>query len=139
MKLNTINVTAILAALLIVAMAGTAQAAPKGCSNATLHGVYGALLTGVVGGAPFASLDEVIADGNGNASGTGTANANGTVSTVPISFTYTINADCTGSATFSSGSTQSLIVKVDGSEVYILSTSPVPGTVISGTAHRLNN
>jgi hypothetical protein len=138
MKLNRINVVAIVAALLVVATAGTAQAGAKTCSNATLQGTYAAVLTGVAGNAPFASLDAVTADGAGNASGSGTSNVNGSVSTVSISFTYTINADCTGTAMFSTGSTQALIVKLDGSEVHILSTSSVPGTVISGTAHRLN-
>ena len=139
MKLNTINVTAILAALLIVATAGTAQASGGNCSTATLKGNYGAVLTGFAGVAAFATLDLVTADGFGNASGSGTSNVGGTVSTTPISFTYTINSDCTGSATFSNGSTQNLIVKQDGSEVYILRTGPPQaGTVISGTAHLLS-
>ena len=133
------NVTATLAALLIVATAGSAHAGNT-CSTATLKGSYGALLTGFVGGAAFATLDLVTADGFGNASGSGTSNVGGTVSTAPISFTYMINSDCTGSATFSNGSTQNLIVKQDGSEVYILRTGPPSaGTVISGTAHLLSS
>jgi hypothetical protein len=108
--------------------------------TSTLKGNYAAVLTGFVGGAAFAALDLATADGYGNLSGSGTSNVGGIVSTAPISATYAINADCTGTATFSNGSTQNLIVKQDGSEVYILRTGPPSaGTVVSGTAHLLSS
>ena len=139
MKPTISNMTAVIAALLIVASAGTAYG-KKACSNSTLQGQYGAVLTGFSGGYAFAALDTVIADGAGTLTGGGTIVVNGTATAVPISATYTVNSDCTGTATFSSGSTQALIIKNDGSEVYILRTGPTDaGTVISGTAHRLDN
>ncbi len=138
MKLTATHVTTIFAALFLLATATPVRA--SSCSNATLKGSYAALLTGFSGGLPFAALDHVTADGLGNLTGTGTVNVNGTVSSgVPLSATYSINADCTGSATFSSGTTQNLIIKSSGSQVYITRTGPATtGTVVTGTANRLS-
>ena len=138
MKRTTAHVTTIFAALFLLATATSVQAAA--CSNATLKGNYAALLTGVSGGLPVAALDHVTADGLGNLTGTGTINVNGTVSSgVPLSATYSINADCTGSATFSSGTTQNLIIKLNGAQVYIIRTGPATtATVETGIAYRLS-
>ena len=141
MKPTISKFTMVLAALVVLAAAKPALADSKTCSNATLNGNYAAVLTGFSGGFAFSALDLATADGNGNLTGTGTVNVNGTVSTgVPISATYTINSDCSGTVTFSSGTTQALIVKTDGSVVYIIRTGPPStGTVVSGTATRLSN
>src|SRR5260370_684440 len=138
MKLTATHVTTIFAALFLLATATPVRA--SACSNATLKGNYAALLTGVSGGLPVAALDHVTADGLGNLTGTGTVNVNGTVSSgVPLSATYSINADCTGSATFSNGITQDFIIKLNGSQVYIIGTGPATtGTVVTGTANRLS-
>jgi hypothetical protein len=45
-----------------------------------------------------AYLEQVILDGKGNVSGSGTFSLAGAIYTVPITGTYTENADCTGSA-----------------------------------------
>ena len=116
--------------LIAVSMLATtlvsAQASPEPspvCSTSLLKGTYGALLHGMASGLPFAALDVVIADGQGSLSGTGTIAYNGVVSRgVPISATYVINADCSGSATFSSGATQNLIITRSGAEAQFIRT-----------------
>ncbi len=139
MKRIVPQLPAICLALLLPALATTARADNGGCSNATLKGSYAAVLTGFSSGFAFAALDLAVADGYGNITGTGTVNVNGTVNSVPFTATYTVNADCSGTATFSNGSTQSLVVKRDGSEAYIIRTGPAAtGTVVTGTAHRLS-
>ena len=124
-----------LATLGFVAGSVAYAAAPQ-CSNATLKGHYSATITGTLGGVPFAELDLVTATGNGTFSGTGTASENGVISTVEFTATYSINSDCTGSATLSTGVTQNFNIKQDGSDVNFISTNS--GATITGEAKRLN-
>lgn len=123
-------------AILGAFMVPSANAAPK-CSNATLKGSYSALITGTVAGLPLAELDLVKSPGNGTFSGTGTLVFNGSVSTVTISATYTVNPDCSGSATFSDGTTQNLNIMADGSEVNFIGTNDA-AAVVTGIAKRLH-
>lgn len=118
-------------------MVPSAHAQGAHCSNFTLKGTYSATITGTLGGAPFAELDLITSTGNGTFSGTGTVSENGVISTgVPVSATYTVNSNCSGSAVLSSGVTQNFNIKADGSEVDIISTSS--GTTITAVAKRLN-
>jgi len=60
---------------------------------------FAANLSGSINGVgPVAYVEQVILDGKGNVSGNGTFSVDGTIYTVPITGTYTENADCTGSA-----------------------------------------
>jgi hypothetical protein len=114
-----------------------ARAAGPHCSNATLKGAYSAAITGTLAGAPFAELDLITSTGNGTFTGTGTVSENGVISTgVPVSATYTVNSDCSGSAVLSSGVTQNFTIKTDGSEVDIISTTA--GTTLTAVAKRIN-
>ncbi|HEV2380733.1 MAG TPA: hypothetical protein VG206_13185 [Terriglobia bacterium] len=116
----------------------SARAQGVHCSNITLKGTYSATITGTLGGEPFAELDLITSTGNGTFSGTGTVSQNGVISTgVPVSATYTVNSDCSGSAVLSSGVTQNFNIKQDGSDVDIISTSS--GTTITAVAKRLND
>lgn len=127
-----------LAFSVLALVAPSSTSAGVHCSNTTLKGTYSATITGTLGGAPFAELDLVTSTGNGTFSGTGTVSENGVISTgVPVSATYTVNSDCSGSAVLSSGVTQNFNIKEDGSEVDIISTSS--GTTITAVAKRLNN
>ena len=127
-------------AFAILGLVSAPQARAHGlhCSNATLNGTYSASITGTLGGAPFAELDLVTSNGNGTFSGTGTISEDGVISTgVPVSATYTVNSDCSGSAVLSSGVTQNFNIKADGSEVDIIAT--VSGATVTAVAKRLNS
>lgn len=115
--------------------APSAQAAAF-CSNHTLRGAYGATITGTVAGLPFAELDLVSADGNGSFSGTGTVSYNGSISTVSFTATYTVNSNCSGSASLSTGVTQNFVIKADGSEVQFIGTNS-PDAQVTGDAKQL--
>jgi len=121
--------------IVVLLMAPKAQAGTL-CSNRTLKGSYGATITGTIAGLPFAELDLVSADGKGNFSGTGTVSYNGSVSNVTFTATYTINSDCSGSASLSTGVTQNLVIKADGSEVQFIGTNS-PDAQVTGDAKQL--
>lgn len=137
-SINSAMATTVLAGMVVLAMASSAQASNQPCSNATLSGDYGATLTGTVNSLPFAALDLVTADGNGNITGTGTIVSNGTV--IPTSFTatYTVNSDCSGSFSSSTGTTENIVIKRDGSEVEIIVTgTPLGPATVTGLAKNL--
>jgi hypothetical protein len=117
-------------------LAAPALAKSNACSVATLQGSYGATITGTVAGLPFAELDLVTSDGHGNVSGNGTLSYNGAITPVTFTFTYTFNADCSGSAVFSNGVTQNLIITTDGSDVQFIGTNN-PSAQVTGHAKRL--
>jgi hypothetical protein len=133
--------TTILAGALILNMVPNANAQPpKSCSNATLRGAYGATLTGTVNNLPFAALNLVNGDGNGNITGQGTIVYDGTV--IPSSFTatYTINPDCSGSFSSSTGTTENIVISREGSEVQIIVTGLALGpATVTGLAKKLTS
>jgi hypothetical protein len=69
------------------------------CSNASVAGEYGTILTGTqilpTGAVPFAAVNRTTYDMAGNLWGTQTRTSNGTVSRVTFRGTYTLNSDCT--------------------------------------------
>jgi hypothetical protein len=130
---SAISVTAI--GMFVLLMAPRAKAMPP-CSNRTLRGAYGATITGTIAGLPFAELDLVSANGKGGFSGTGTVSYNGSVSTVTFTATYSINPDCSGSASLSTGVTQNLVIKADGTEALFIGTSS-PDAQVTGDAKQL--
>ena len=140
-KIKTAITTTILAGTIVLNMVSNAYAhAPKACSNATLRGDYGATLTGTVNNLPFAALNLVNGDGNGNITGEGTIVYNGTV--IPSSFTatYTVNPDCSGSFSSSSGTTENIVINRDGSEVQIIVTGLALGpATVTGLAKKLDS
>ena len=130
-KIKTAITTTILAGTIVLNMVSNAYAhAPKACSNATLRGDYGATLTGTVNNLPFAALNLV----------NGTIVYNGTV--IPSSFTatYTVNPDCSGSFSSSSGTTENIVINRDGSEVQIIVTGLALGpATVTGLAKKLDS
>ncbi|HWS98213.1 MAG TPA: hypothetical protein VN620_17245 [Candidatus Methylomirabilis sp.] len=97
-------------AVLVVAFAGTAVAAPPGnesdghrCSNKTLNGSYGFLLEGAYlpSGPPFRGVVMQTYDGNGGITQVDHVVFAGSpppVEWAPGTGTYSVNADCTGAA-----------------------------------------
>lgn len=73
---------------------------PATCSNATLNGNIGFVITGTDASGPTATGGQVTADGKGGFTGLETISENGTVTAeAPLTGTYTVRANCTGKAT----------------------------------------
>jgi len=71
------------------------------CSNASLTGKFGFLLSGVhVSMGDYALMGIFTVDGKGNLEGKGVQSANGQQGQVSFVGTYSIETDCTGSASF---------------------------------------
>ena len=128
-----------------VAQQDTQQAAPR-CSNANLSGGYGFSVNGTTANAEHYSLvGRFVADGKGGVTGVSTQSVNGAISRPSFTGTYTVNADCTGTAnlTFDYGGTAPLnfIIVDDGKSVDIISagTSGSQGDNEVGTATRQFN
>ncbi|MBA3913058.1 MAG: hypothetical protein H0X25_04200 [Acidobacteriales bacterium] len=136
---TSLATTLSVAIVMLLGVAASVQAQNVGgkrCSNLTLSGTYGAVINGMSHGLPFAALDVVVADGKENFSGSGTVSYNGVVTRgVPLSATYAVNSDCSGSVTFSTGATQNLVVTADGNLVQFIRTDD-PDAQVTGDARR---
>ena len=121
----------------------------KPCSLATLAGRYSFVESGFILGLapsplPAADVGTFSSDGLGGMTGGGeTLTVAGRVVTDTFSNgTYTVSADCTGTASWTatlsngqqSARTVSFSVAGNGKEIFVLSTQP--GTVLSGVAHK---
>jgi hypothetical protein len=97
MKLMQLFVIVLAAGQLMSALPNTA------CSNATLQGGYGFVLTGVNSSSTLAAIvGEITADGNGNLTGSETISNDGVISSnVALTGTYSIKSTCTGTAKIS--------------------------------------
>ncbi len=86
----------IVTAVLVLGLAAWGQ-----CSNANVTGKYGFSGTGLdKKGSPIALIGYIKADGKGKFTGTETGSDDGSVITnAPVTGTYTVNSDCTGSGT----------------------------------------
>ena len=96
---------------------------------------FAANLSGsVIGVGPVAYGEQVILDGKGNVSGNGTFSLDGAIYIVPITGTYTENADCTGSAQITPQGLSALnfnfVVVNAGKEILLVETDT--GTIVSG-------
>src|SRR5215467_13341361 len=99
--------TAVLTTALAVSIGSTAQAAGKGCSNATLTGTFAYTNTGFFTAAaapplqagPFAGVGLQTFDGNGGTAATTWISVNGNIFQGTIKGTYSVNPDCTGTLT----------------------------------------
>jgi hypothetical protein len=107
MKRNITAKTLTIAALaaLAVGIAPSAQAADKGCSNASLYGTFADKDTGFIIPAPnaapvpFAGVNAITFDGNGNMTATGFGSVGGSTGSQTETGTYKVNSDCTGTYT----------------------------------------
>jgi hypothetical protein len=100
------------------------------CSEGTLEGTYpfafdGVEIKGNNDQAPFAIAGYAVFDGNGKEKGVASSNFNGEVSrNEPVSGTYTVKADCTGTVTYADGSQIDLFIAPDGSMFTFVQTKP---------------
>jgi hypothetical protein len=154
MRWNRISTLAAMAAGLGLALATSGTRAlradddgPKTCSNGTLRGDYGSAIEGaIVPPSPAPSLllralNMSHFDGRGNSSGVDFATLNGVPERSdwrPVTGTYHVNADCTGTAQIDSDDggpplKLRLIVVVDGRRVM----SIVEGNAVGAMAIRV--
>jgi hypothetical protein len=119
---TTIQLAA-LAALLAITLTRTAQASEP-CSKSTVRGTYGSVLTGtVIGVGPFATVALVTFDGFGGWSYTESGNFNGNpIPKHTVTGSYTVAANCSGSATDSAGDTLDFVIVSGGKEIFQVGT-----------------
>jgi len=100
------------------------------CSVATLDGTYpfafdGVEIKGNNDQLPFAIAGYGVFDGNGKEKGVASSNFNGEVSRKePVSGTYAVKGDCTGTLTFADGSQIDMFIAPDGSMFTFVQTKP---------------
>jgi hypothetical protein len=115
------------------------------CSEATLEGKYLFAQNGVeIKGndqRPFAIAGYDVFDGNGEVKGLASGNFNGeTFRNESGSGTYSVNADCTGTFTFTNGTRYDVFLAPDGSMFTFVRTNPQfvsSGFELRGTAKRV--
>src|ERR1700675_2728707 len=70
------------------------------CSNASLQGNYGYLVSGTAAGNPITIMGQMSADGNGGITGYQSASNNGAIEdSLTLTGSYKVSAKCTGTAT----------------------------------------
>ena len=119
------------------------------CSEATLDGTYlfAADGVGIKGNEqlPFAYAGYEVFDGNGKVNQVFTLNINGkkVIRNESISGTYSVEADCTGTATYADGTREDHFIAPDGSELTFVGTHPKRLVTASfeprGTAKRVGD
>jgi hypothetical protein len=110
------------------------------CSVRSLDGVYAIEFSGsFIGVGPVATLGTIRLDGAGNFEVTDTASFNGVIVDRVGAGTYTVESDCTGSATvlYSVGqpgrqATFNFVISNQGRDVSLIGTTP--GGIVSGSA-----
>jgi hypothetical protein len=139
-----LGVPALLLGLTVMATA----ADNNGCNNATLNGDYGYAATGtsvtVAPIGPVAILGKITLDGKGNFTGSANGSIAGIILTdMPITGTYSIASDCTGTLTtvYPAFTAHFSLVLVKGAEgrmvAELLETDA--GTVATGTVNPVNH
>jgi hypothetical protein len=106
------------------------NASGANCSKATLEGTYLFAADGVeIKGndqLPFSYAGYEVFDGNGKVNQVFTLNINGkkVIRNETLSGTYTVKADCTGTATYADGSRFDQFIAPDGSQLTFVQTHP---------------
>jgi len=149
--MNTSLTKTIMVSMVAVAMAfsmsGTTQANAQSCSAHMLRGSYLFATHGwnIVGGVavPKAIVEGIDFNGDGTlVSPFATVSINGTIirSSGSVGF-YTVEADCTGTLTFTGGPSFDIFVQPgDGNRVWMIQTGPAlaPLAVFEGTATKVS-
>jgi len=134
------------ATIALPALSGAAWAGDtvKKCSLATLRGQYLSSATGTVFPPAFGVTEPAVSnsaayiifygDGTGTDYVTFTINGENANVTSPVSETYTLKPDCTGTRKITNGPQFNMYVAFDGSEFTTISTTP--GFAVSTTLKR---
>lgn len=120
------------------------------CNENTLGGSYGTNISGTFllppapgstnppTAIPIASVGRLVFDGVGNVWGKDTNSFGGDVTRYPVSGTYTVDRDCTGTLTLNLSNgfviNNDLVIVDGGKEVFMIETNP--GTVVTGVMKR---
>ena len=136
-RILSLVVVALVVAAMVLVMAMTALADGKDnndagakCSEATLDGRYLFSFDGYEINAdkkvPFAQAGYEVYDGNGHVKGVYSGNFGGEIiRNQPISGTYTVKADCTGTVRYTDGTQSDQFLSPDGNQVaFVLTKSP---------------
>jgi hypothetical protein len=104
-----------------------------------VEGTYDYTVTGTaIGTGPIAAVGLVNTDGSGNLTALETDAINGNIIRRTITGTYTINANCTGTVTFTDNFNQTThldaVIGADGGEIRFIQTDS--GNVVTGFAKR---
>jgi hypothetical protein len=86
-------------ALLAVLGIGVPAANARSCSLSGVAGTYGYTTSGSIPTGAVAGVGHITLDSSGNATGAQTVSFNGVIVPEALSGTYSVNADCTGTAT----------------------------------------
>ena len=129
----------------VAIMPGTARAdgREQSCGAYTLHGSYLFATHGwnIVGGVaqPKAIVEGIDFNGDGTlVVPFATLSNNGTIIHSTGSGMYTVNPDCTGTLTFSSGISYDIFVEVNGKQLWMIQTGGAVPAVFEGTATRVS-
>jgi hypothetical protein len=97
----------------------------SGCTLAAVKGSYGLVANGtILGVGPFAAAGILTTNGAGSFAYSFTQNVNGVVSSGTVPGTYTLDSNCSGTATFANGETFAAVVVNGGQEIDLISTTP---------------
>lgn len=129
--------------IILLLLTGTAFSfSNQQCSNNTLEGSFGFTLSGknIALNGDYVLVGRLEADGKGGYKGTGSQSANGRVAHAEFTGTYTVNADCTGTAEilFANSGVKAqidFVLVADGNEIYLMDSGGK--TVEYGAAKRL--
>ncbi len=131
--------TLILTAAGCFSLALSAQAQPVvggfNCNAGTIKGTYGYAVSGFYESTPVANYGVFTSDGISSFTGTATVSVGGAIASANFAASYTVNADCTGSATFVSGDVTThlaLTVNANGTVMDFVETDSL--YTVSGTA-----
>lgn len=138
----------LLAVAILFGMSGTALAddGPHVCGPQALHGSYVFATHGfnIVGGVaqPKAIVEGIDFNGDGTlVSPFATVSINGTIIRSSGSVgSYTVQADCTGTLTFTGGASFDIFLERGGKQLWMIQTGPAaaPPAVFEGTAVRVS-
>jgi len=132
-------------AVVIVGQHNIVQANDDGCNASTIQGVYGFALSGLASPTfngtpqqigefvPLAAAGTFSFDGHGTTSRSANLSFGGAVFPVSDSGPYTVNSDCTASATYSDG-TWKMVIVGHGKEIKAMNTAP--GTAVQAVLTR---
>lgn len=146
MKRSTIARAFTVAAVtaLVVAVAPTAKADDKGCTNATIKGTFSQRGSGFITAppslaGPLANVGTLTFDGEGGVTGVVTNSINGNIVSATETGTYKVNRDCTGTYTVQIAplgitGTAYFVIDSNGDEIQIVTTDQ--GVVVLCVAKR---
>ena len=109
------------------------------CTNASISGSYGYTLSGWIftstgGEYPFADFGTLTSNEKGSFSGTSTFSFDGTIQAPTVTGTYSVNSNCTGTATLKDSAGDvivlSLVIADNGQSIQLVESDQ--GTVVSG-------